>query len=202
MLENDAPITSVPRLVAPDDRLFIAVAYQAVLGRAPDPEGEAHYLAQLRAGAHKLTILKRLRRSPEGRAFVPGVAGLDRAIKRHHWATKPVLGAIVRLFTGEEGNGATHRRLRMLANNVGSLRIELAAQRDAIRELVGQTGKNWGGLTPAVASGPAGDILQNKVAPRPALHHDQEPIPASLDSKEREVLGVLRSSALLKGARA
>jgi hypothetical protein len=202
MPEHDEPITTVPRLVAPDDRLFIAVAYQAVLGRAPDPEGGAHYLAQLRAGAHKLAILKQLRRSAEGRAFIPGVAGLDRAIKRYHWATRPVLGAIVRLFTGEEGNGATHRRLRMLANDISRLLIEQSAQRDAIRHLVGQTGKDWGGLAPYVASGQTEDIFQNKVPLPPALHPDQETIPASLDSKEREVLGTLRRSAFLKGARA
>lgn len=124
-MEGDGPVTSVPRLLAPHDREFIRTAYQAVLGRAPDPDGEAYYLARLRAGTHKLAILKQLRRSSEGRNFIPGVAGLDRAIKRHVWATLPILGALLRLLWGQEGNGATHRALRVLANDIGRLRGEV-----------------------------------------------------------------------------
>ena len=135
MVESDGPITSVPRLLAPHDRHFIHAAYQAVLGRAPDAEGEAYYLARLRAGVHKLAILKQLRQSDEGRAFIPGVAGLDRAIKRHGWATIPIVGAAVRLFTGAEGNSATHRHLRILANEMGCLRAEQAALAGAVQQL-------------------------------------------------------------------
>lgn len=135
MLESDGPITSVPRLLAPHDRQFIHLAYQALLGRSPDPEGEAYYLARLRAGVHKLTILKQLRQSDEGLAFIPGVAGLDRAIRRHGWATMPFVGAVVRLFTGSEGNSATHRQLRILANELGCLHREQAALAGEIRRL-------------------------------------------------------------------
>jgi len=123
-MESDGPITSVPRLLAPHDLEFIQTAYQAVLGRAPDPEGEAYYLARLRTGTHKLEILKQLRNSAEGRAFIPGVAGLDRAIKRHFWATMLLVGAVVRLLTGAEGNSATQQQLRILVNEMGCLRGE------------------------------------------------------------------------------
>lgn len=200
MLENDEPITTVPRLTAPDDRRFIGVAYQAVLGRAPDPEGEAHYLAQLRAGTHKLAILKQLRQSAEGRNFIPGVAGLDRAIKRHQWSTVPLLGAVVRLFTGEEGNGATHRRLRMLANEVGRLRDQNIVLFEAMRQLGGQTGGSWGGLAPYVPSGPTGGSVARPGASPASLILDQSTLPADLDSKERELLDVLRRSAAVRGA--
>lgn len=120
-MESDELVTSVPRLLAPHDQEFIQTAYQAVLGRAPDPEGEAYYLARLRAGTQKLAILKQLRRSAEGQNFIPGVAGLDRAIKRHVWTTLPILGALLRLLWGTEGDGATHRALRIVANDVGRL---------------------------------------------------------------------------------
>ena len=128
-IKHDGPITNVPDLLAPHDLEFIHAAYQAVLGRSPDPEGEVYYLTRLRRGAHKLAILKQLRRSPEGKAFIPGVAGLDRAIRRHVRATLPILGILFRLLRGDEGNGATHRSLRALANDVGRLRTDYLAMR-------------------------------------------------------------------------
>lgn len=126
MVERDEPITTMPRLLEPHDRDFILAAYQVVLGRGPDPEGERHYLARLRAGAHKLAILRELRRSREGRAFIPGVAGLDRAIKRHHWATRPLIGMLIRLIFGGEGDSRDDRRFRALANELGQIKQQQA----------------------------------------------------------------------------
>lgn len=119
MLVDEGPITSVAQLLAPHDRSFIHAAYRSVLGRPPEPEGEAYYLARLRSGVHKLDILKQLRHSPEGRSFVPGVAGLDRALKHRRFATLPIVGAVFRFFSGAEGNSATQRQLRVLANEIG-----------------------------------------------------------------------------------
>lgn len=136
IMESDEPVTSVPRLIAPHDREFIYTAYQAVLGRAPDQEGEAYYLARLRAGTHKLEILKQLRHSSEGAAFIPGVAGLDRAIRRYRWATLPLIGVMLRLLWGAEGNGATHRALRVLANDVGRMHFKQAELREEQTALV------------------------------------------------------------------
>lgn len=123
---SEGPVTSVPRLLAPHDAEFITTAYQSVLGRTPDAEGRAYYLSRLRAGTHKLEILRQLRRSAEGRTFIPGVAGLDRAIRRHNLANLPLMGPIVRLMTGAEGNGATQRQLRVIANEIGQMRHEQA----------------------------------------------------------------------------
>lgn len=125
MSVGEGPVTSIPRLLAPHDAEFIRVAYEAVLGRAPDQEGGAYYLGRLRAGVHKLEILKQLRRSPEGREFIPGVAGLDRAIRSHSQANLPLLGAIIRLLTGAEGNSATERQLRVIANDLGRAQQEI-----------------------------------------------------------------------------
>lgn len=122
MAEHDEPITSVQRLLQLHDREFILAAYKSVLGRASDPDGESHYLAQLRSGTHKLAILRELRRSAEGRSFIPGVAGLDAAIKRHHWATLPFIGLLVRSLLGGEGNSHTDRQFRALTNELAVLR--------------------------------------------------------------------------------
>ncbi len=121
------PIDTVPKLLTPHDADFIDVAYKAVLGRAPDSQGGTYYLGRLRTGAHKLEILRQLRRSAEGGNFIPGVAGLDRAIRRHRLANLPLLGPIIRLFTDAEGNSATQRQLRVIVNEIGRLQHEQAA---------------------------------------------------------------------------
>lgn len=124
MPADESPITSVPRLLAPHDEEFIRVAYQAVLGRAPDPEGHTYYLGRLREGIHKLEILRQLRRSPEGRNFIPGVAGLDKAIRRHRRANLPLIGFLIRLWAGAESNGATARQIRALRNELWVTRVQ------------------------------------------------------------------------------
>lgn len=117
MMADERPITSVPEMLAPDGLHFIHVAYQALLGRAPDPEGAAHYLARLRAGEHKLMILKQLRGSAEGRTFVPGVAGLDRAIRRYRLANLPLIGAVIApLIRAEQDTPITIALRRMEQN--------------------------------------------------------------------------------------
>lgn len=135
MLSDESPITTVPRLLAPHDAEFIDTAYQAVLGRAPDPEGRAYYLARVRTGTHKLEILRQLRRSAEGRAFVPGVAGLDRAIKRYRQLRIPLLGRLMRLHMGAEGDTSIPKQLRILANEVGCVRREQLALLTELRQV-------------------------------------------------------------------
>lgn len=207
-LTYDIPVTSVPQLLALHDRNFIHQAYWSVLGRAADPSGETYYLARLRSGAHKLQILKQLRRSAEGRAFVPGVAGLDRAIKRHVWATRPIIGPIIRFFTGEEGDGAMHRQMRIVANVLGGMQadqasvpFELAALRMEQAALVAAfQGKGLDATVPR-------DRAQSDMSPPspppplpPSLRLD--PMPASLDSTERRILSSLRSFSSTRGAAA
>lgn len=69
----------VDELLGLPDPEFLLRAYQRLLGRLPDSEGYAHYLAELRAGTSQLEVLRRIRWSPEGRQKAPPVAGLARA---------------------------------------------------------------------------------------------------------------------------
>jgi hypothetical protein len=202
MDDLEGPITSVPLLLAPHDREFLQVAYLAVLGRAPDPTGEAFYLARLRAGEHKLYILKQLRQSDEGRAFVPGVAGLDRAIKRHGLATFPVIGALVRFFTGWEGNGALQRQLRVLANELGRLQADQTAMANAVQELTLLSRAT--ATAPLTAALPPSLPLQRSPSPAGGSAAAADPSGTSawgraLDSKEQRLLDILRQSALRLG---
>jgi hypothetical protein len=56
-------------ILALDGDRFLVAAYQAALGREPDPGGLVNYLNRLSAGESKHEILSELRASPEGRAF-------------------------------------------------------------------------------------------------------------------------------------
>lgn len=103
---------------------FIRCAYVTVLGRQPDRNGERNYLDELRAGRSRLDILRQLRRSAEGRKFDPGIAGLDRALRRAAWGRLPVLGWFARFMSrSAEGDSRRDRQFRALLNNVAQTRI-------------------------------------------------------------------------------
>jgi FkbM family methyltransferase len=61
---------------------FVRCAYVTILGRQPDAEGERYYTDRVGQGYSKLEILWQLRRSSEGAAHDPGIAGFDRALRR------------------------------------------------------------------------------------------------------------------------
>ncbi|MGY6552325.1 MAG: FkbM family methyltransferase [Erythrobacter sp.] len=202
MTESDEPITTVPRLLEPHDRQFIHAAYQSVLGRAPDPEGERYYLARLRSGTHKLVILRQLRRSPEGRAFIPGVAGLDRAIKQHRRANLPLIGWIIRWLTGAEGNSATHRQLRIVLNEMGRVQgdqMMLTREMQHVAERTETLAEWTERLVERIETPPPPEGIVEEQKPKvPRL--DQGHMPEIFDSTERRVLGQLRLFAATHGA--
>ena len=67
-------------------------------------------------------ILGQMRNSNEGRAVDPGIAGLDRAIKRCKLATLPLVGFLFRAIWGGEENGPKDLKIRAYANAIGALR--------------------------------------------------------------------------------
>jgi len=88
--------SSLSELLAWDDVDFVRCAYVTILGRQPDPGGEAHYTSRLRQGRSKMEVLRDLRRSPEGPRHDPGISGLDRALKRARWLRYPLIRPFVR----------------------------------------------------------------------------------------------------------
>jgi hypothetical protein len=109
---------SLEELCGMADADFVNCAFVTILGRQADPDGCAHYVRQLRRGVAKLTIINALRRSNEGRRHDPGIRGLDRILRRHHRASLPVIGPLLGLFTGAEGNSPIERRFRAFENSV------------------------------------------------------------------------------------
>lgn len=83
------------------DREFIRIAYLAILGRKPDPDGMDHYLSALRTGAFSKTdILGRIRYSREGRARGVRVKGLFLSFLLYLcYSGAPVIGRVLRTVT-------------------------------------------------------------------------------------------------------
>lgn len=139
---------SLDALLAWDDVDFVRCAYVTLLGRQPDAAGEAYYASRIRRGQSKLALLRQLRYSDEARSHDPGIAGLDRALKADRIAQWPVIGHLIRMWTGHEGNGPVQRRLRMIDNDLAVLRMEMtrAVERSdhgpllaSIQQLLGNT---------------------------------------------------------------
>ena len=107
---------SLPELLAWDDVDFVRCAYVSVLGRQPDPMGEAHFTNRVRVGDSKYAILWQLRRSDEALSHDPGIAGLNRALKREALRRNRVFGWLVRIALPGEGTSRQDRRFRQLRN--------------------------------------------------------------------------------------
>jgi hypothetical protein len=107
---------SLPELLAWDDADFIRCAYVTVLGRQPDPMGEAHFINRIRMGDSKYAILWQLRRSDEALSHDPGIAGFDRTLKREARRRNRLFGWLVRLALPGEGTSMQDRRFRQLRN--------------------------------------------------------------------------------------
>ncbi|MDI1296859.1 MAG: DUF4214 domain-containing protein [bacterium] len=92
--------TSVDALMKADGETFVRWAYITLLGRMADPVGIAFYLAKMEAGKSKISILKQLSLSSEGRAYGAQLPGLHRAILNHRIKSAPIVGPVYRWLLG------------------------------------------------------------------------------------------------------
>jgi FkbM family methyltransferase len=133
---------SLDELLSWHDVDFVRCAYVTMLGRQPDPRGEIYYTARIRRGHSKLEILRQLRLSAEGRQHDPGIAGLDRALKRAHWARNAIWGPVYRLVSGtHDDDNRSARQHRALLNEIEILRAEQARLR-TIEVLISKVDQN------------------------------------------------------------
>jgi hypothetical protein len=132
----DQRAVSLAELCSFVDVKFIRCAFVTVLGRQVDPEGQAYYLGKLRAGASKLSILRDLRRSSEGKLHDPGIAGFDRALRRHHNSNRRFIGPILRWLHGDGGSRALEMQLRSLVHQCEAERERAAARAATFNHLL------------------------------------------------------------------
>jgi hypothetical protein len=111
-------VTTLDELLACNGQEFVRSAFQTILGREPDSEGLAYYIARLRAGYSKMRTVQQLRLSKEGFANEVRLPGLDAAINRYKRGQYIAIGWLFRLFDGTESNHPTQRKLRGMENQL------------------------------------------------------------------------------------
>lgn len=120
---------SLNELLSWHDTDFVRCAYVTLLGRQPDPDGEAHFTNQIRRGRSKLEVLWHLRNSDEASSHDPGIRGLDRVLRRARWCRLRFLGVLARLvFRSIDGDSLAHRQLRSVDNKLAQIYERLEKQ--------------------------------------------------------------------------
>lgn len=131
-------LASVKDLLALEDEAFVHGAYLAVLGREPDLEGFARYVALTRAGEDKSRIVAILASSDEGTLFRSKLFGLDALMHQYSSAPAPwPQRALLRLtrMLGRSSLEPTERALRALENRLYRLGRQLEDQSTTLAEL-------------------------------------------------------------------
>jgi len=123
----NAHTTSLAGLLSLQNEEFVDSAYDAILGRDPDDEGRAYYVARLRTGYSKLSVLGQLRSSDEP-LLGPGVPGLARAISRYRLGRLPLIGWMVRKLFRVKGESVNERLQRAILSEIAALRSAMAGR--------------------------------------------------------------------------
>lgn len=88
------PARSVSEIMRADGEIFVRWAYITMLGRPADAGGLAFYLRRMSEGKTKVSILKQMKKSAEGRAYHARLPGLGNAIRRAMLKRAPVVGPV------------------------------------------------------------------------------------------------------------
>lgn len=105
---------SVNDLLSRNGLFFLQSAYQTILLRDIDENGQIHYLARMRAGCRKYDVIADLAKSKEAQKIGAVIPGLKNYLSRHWWADIFVIGWIVRRFYDVERNDSISRQIRAL----------------------------------------------------------------------------------------
>ena len=106
-------VKNIDELLDLEGTVFIKAAYAALLGREVDEEGGNNYARRLRDGWSKMSLIKGLVFSDEGRAHGTTLAGLRRALARYAKAQRRSWGGwYARSVLGVESDLPMERQLR------------------------------------------------------------------------------------------
>lgn len=186
---------SLAELLSWDDVEFIRCAYVTVLGRQPDPGGEAFYADQIRKGRSKMDVLWQLRRSNEAQRHDPGIAGFDKMLRRARRARMRLFGAIFRSLYREEGDSAEDRRQRAMANDLRLLVTSCDSQAKRLHGSVERLANRLQGFEDLVASlqhQVCSDDSNTQIAPKQRQLSD--PIDMIFANNPEEVIDMLKSA--------
>jgi len=130
-LEDGKHSYDVGDLLRYNDTDFIAIAYNAILRRAPDLEGQRAYLAELRRGMPREDILHELRFSAEGEAVGTVIHGLRSRQRLARVRGIPVLGRVAEYLHTLFRLPRINRQLRNLQAEVESRTLSTEFERSA-----------------------------------------------------------------------
>ena len=101
-------------------------AYELLLDRRADESGRDYYIARLRSGYSKLSVVSQLSRSDEARRGA-GVAGLGTALRRYRMGRWPIVGWFFRQLWRMEGETVHERLQRSILFELSALGAQLRA---------------------------------------------------------------------------
>jgi hypothetical protein len=112
--DGSAPqVTHINDLLELDGVDFVKAAYVSLLGREVDAEGGANYLKRLREGWSRMSVVKGLCASDEGKAHGNALPGLAKALQRYNKAQRRSWGGWYhRSVLGVESDLPMERHLR------------------------------------------------------------------------------------------
>lgn len=117
------PSITLAELMSLNGPEFVSTAYETVLGRPADPDGMAYYVARLRTGYSKMSVLHQL---ASGEASeVDQVPGLRKALSRYGKGRMPLLGPVFRRLFRVEGESVSERLQRSIISELAALQVEI-----------------------------------------------------------------------------
>jgi len=132
------------------DEAFVRGAYEAILGRTPDPGGLDNYLAQVRAGILKAHIVAELADSPEGRIKAVELPGLRSAIAAYRKRAPTLLTRLFRKLASASIEPA-ERQLRAIDNRLYRIEQYLLRQSRQLDDLLAQKAPRFANASPGAA---------------------------------------------------
>jgi hypothetical protein len=170
---------AIDQLLQLHDEAFVSKAYEVILGRNPDHGGLNHYVAQVRAGIDRITIVVELAGSPEGKLKMHAFTGLRKAIAARARRGRSMRGRIWRLVGGPSVE-LNERQLRIFDNRLYLIEQSAARQSSLLAEVcsalaqlslqgsgsneVRKDGMDWGARVPSASEGVSRTFLDLKTA--------------------------------------
>jgi len=106
-------VADIQELLELEGADFVKAAYVALLGRGADVDGGNNYLKRLRDGWSRMSVIKGLHHSEEGKAFGQKLPGLAKALQRYNKAQRRSWGGWYhRSVLGIESDLPMERHLR------------------------------------------------------------------------------------------
>ena len=116
-IPDQMPMQHIAQLLSQHGSDFVVCAYRAVLGREPDPEGYDYFLSRLLAEHDKVSILRELAISDEGRQFGARLTGLAELVASHQPGARLLRRWINKLWRTELSSTRTEWSLAALGQS-------------------------------------------------------------------------------------